>query len=65
MKQKLSITVVPCPPCLRQILRGEADEPHQCNVTTFVSIDAGKLIVGPEQDCPCPCQTPMVESEAL
>lgn len=57
---------VPCAPCLWQLLAGEVTEPHTCQLVTTVGIDSGRLVIGPEQDCLCPCQSRAAEeSDAL
>ncbi|MCX4666402.1 hypothetical protein OG453_06935 [Streptomyces sp. NBC_01381] len=58
---------VPCAPCLRVLLMGQLDEPHDCELSTAVSIDGNRLVVGaPEDWCPCHCQNVAAEeSEAL
>ncbi|MFI1678857.1 hypothetical protein [Streptomyces sp. NPDC020607] len=48
------ITTVPCPPCLQQLVQGAAEEPHECALVTHLAIDGGRLIMGGEEDCPCP-----------
>ncbi|MFE0132377.1 hypothetical protein ACFWY6_12515 [Streptomyces sp. NPDC059037] len=46
---------------------GQPDEPHDCELSTAVTIDGNRLAVGPPEDwCPCSCQNVAAEeSEAL
>lgn len=57
--------LVPCPPCLLALLEGRADQKHtDCELTTKLAVTGGRLVFGPEQDCPCRCPLEE-ESEAL
>ncbi|MFD6432803.1 hypothetical protein [Streptomyces venezuelae] len=55
---------LPCTPCLQHLVTGAAKDPHNCALTTHVSIRGGDLIIGAEQACPCICPV-QPESDAL
>ncbi|MGW0537791.1 hypothetical protein [Streptomyces sp. NPDC003032] len=56
--------LVPCGPCLWQLLTADAAGPHACTQGTSLGIAGGFLYLVPEEACPCVCQR-QPESEAL
>lgn len=58
--------VLPCGPCLVQLLTGDTAEPHACELSTALAVEEGQVVAITEEWCPCPCQRPRgQESEAL
>lgn len=58
-------TLVPCGPCLQQLLTADPAELHVCDGGTSLLIEDGNMIFVRETRCPCCCQASVRESAAL
>jgi len=59
------LVLVPCPPCLDALLRGDEGS-HGCHEVTSVGVEGDRLVAGIADDCPCSCpERRVAESAAL
>ncbi|MEU1152657.1 hypothetical protein ABZ369_06510 [Streptomyces sp. NPDC005918] len=52
----VNTAVVPCGPCLQQLLTADVADLHVCDHGTSLAVEEGDLLVVRETRCPCRCQ---------